>query len=190
MALSTLSTAWCSYQSARWSAASARHVRSAESLQRRQMALHLEGTQITAVQGQMFMQWVNAHLATNDKLAQFYAARFGPELEKAFAGWLAQKPFENTQAVPHPFVPDLYVPRFAADEKAAVTDSARFSELASAATQTGAGYLSNTVLFATVLFFAGMSGRFEQRRVRAGTMFFAIAVFLFAASRVVALPVA
>ena len=154
------------------------------------MALHLEGNQVTAVQAQMFMQWVNAHAATNENLAQFYAARFGPELQKAFTGWLAQKPFESTQAAPHPFGPELYESRFAAEEKAAVAESARFSGLASAATQTGAGYLSNTVLFATVLFFAGMSGRFEQRRVRAGTMFFAIAVFLFAASRVVVLPVA
>jgi hypothetical protein len=65
MALSTLSTAWCSYQSARWSAATARHVRGAEAFQRRAVALHLEDNQVTAVQGQMFMQWVNAHLAGN-----------------------------------------------------------------------------------------------------------------------------
>jgi len=183
MALSTLSTAWCSYQSARWTAASGRHVRGAEGLQRRQAALHLEDNQITAVQAQMFMQWVNAHVATNDKLAQFYAARFGPELQKAFTGWLAQKPFENPQAAPYPFVPELYQSRFAAEEKAAGAESVRLSDLASAATQSAALYLSNTVLFATVLFFAGMSGKFEQRRVRASTMFFAIAVFLFAAIR-------
>ena len=107
MALSTLSTAWCSYQSARWTAATGRHVRSAEALQRRAMAMHLEDNQITTVQGQMFMQWVNAHLVGNDKLAQFYSARFGPELDKAFASWLAQKPFENPHAPAHPFVSDF-----------------------------------------------------------------------------------
>ena len=57
-------------------------------------------------------------------------------------------------------------------------------------TQTAARYLSNTVLFAAVLFFAGMSGKFEQRRVRASTMIFAIVVFIFAATRFLSLPVA
>lgn len=189
MALSTLSTAWCSYQSARWTAASGRHVRSAESFQRRAMALHLEDNQITSVQAQMFMQWVNAHLAGNQKLAQFYSARFGPELDKAFASWLAQKPFENPHAPAHPFVADLYEPRFGGEGKRALTESARQSDFALRATQTGARYLGNTVMFASVLFFAGMSGKFDQRRVRASTMVFAVAVFAFAAVRMLILPV-
>jgi hypothetical protein len=40
-------------------------------------------------------------------------------------------------------------------------------------------YLANTVLFATVLFFAGTSGKFEQRRVRVLGFIFAAAVFAF-----------
>jgi hypothetical protein len=190
MALSTLCTAWCSYQSARWTAASARQVRASEASQRRAMALHLEGNQVTAVQGQMFMQWVNAHLAGDEKTAQFYAARFGPELGKAFAAWLAKKPFESAQAPPHPFVDGLYEARFTLEGRQALEDSAQKTEIALGNTQTAARYLSNTVLFATVLFFAGMSGKFEQRRVRASTMLFAIIAFIFAATRFLSLPVA
>jgi hypothetical protein len=122
MALATLSTAWCSYQSARWTAVSGRYGKAADNLQRRAMALHLEANQMMTVQAQMFMQWVNAHLATNDTLAGFYAARFGPELEKAFAVWLAQKPFESRGAAPHPFVPGLYESRFNAEEKEALAE--------------------------------------------------------------------
>ncbi len=190
MALSTLCTGWCSYQSSRWAAVSARNVRASEASQRRAVALHLEGNQVTTVQGQMFMQWANAHLAGNEKLAQFYSARFGPELDKSFAAWRAQNPFENVKAPPHPFLAGLYEPRFAAEGKQALEDSARKSELAMGNTQTAARYLSNTVLFATVLFFAGMSGKFEQRRVRASTMFFAIVMFAFAAVRLLLLPAA
>jgi hypothetical protein len=36
---------------------------------------------------------------------------------------------------------------------------------------------------ATVLFFAGTSGKFDQRLVRQSSFFFAIAAFLFAAAR-------
>ena len=49
-------------------------------------------------------------------------------------------------------------------------------------------YLADTVLFATVLFFASASGKFEQRRVRVVAFAFAVAVFLFAVVRTAMLP--
>ena len=52
-----------------------------------------------------------------------------------------------------------------------------------------AQYLSTTVLLATVLFFAGTSAKFDQRHVRQSSLFFAVAVFLFAVWRMIALPV-
>jgi hypothetical protein len=53
-----------------------------------------------------------------------------------------------------------------------------------------AHYLSNTVLFAAVLFFAGTSGKFDHRYVRQSSLFFAIAGFFFAAVRMFMLPIA
>ncbi len=50
-------------------------------------------------------------------------------------------------------------------------------------------YLANTVLFATVLFFASASGKFEQRRVRVVAFVFAAAVFIFAVVRPAVLPI-
>jgi hypothetical protein len=47
---------------------------------------------------------------------------------------------------------------------------------------------ANTVLFATVLFFASASGKFEQRRVRIVAFCFAVAVFAFALARRMMLP--
>jgi len=35
----------------------------------------------------------------------FYVERFPPDVRKAYDAWLAQKPFENPNADPHPFVP-------------------------------------------------------------------------------------
>jgi hypothetical protein len=59
----------------------------------------------------------------------------------------------------------------------------------SAGANIGAQYLSNTVLLAAVLFFAGTSAKFNQRHVRQSSFFFALAVFLFAAVRMFLLPV-
>src|SRR6202011_1079335 len=189
MALATLSTAWCSYQSSKWSGQSGAFATNAARLEQKAALLHLEDNQITSIQAKMFMDFINATLAGNEKLAQFYSDRFPPELRAAYARWMEQKPFENPKADPHPFVPGLYKPRFAQDAQQITADAARDGEEARRTGNFAAQYLSNTVLFAMVLFFAGTSARFNQRYVRLSSFFFAVAVFLFAASRMLMLPV-
>jgi hypothetical protein len=101
---------------------------------------------------------------------------------------MAQKPFENPNADPHPFVPKLYVTpgtREAADANAKAANS---QQEAGAAGSISRQYLANTVLFAAVLFFANAAGKFEQRRVRVVAFAFAVAVFLFAVVRTAMLP--
>jgi hypothetical protein len=189
MALATLSTAWCSYQSSKWSGQSSEVATSAARLEQKAALLHLEDNQVTSIQAKMFMDFINATLAANEKLAQFYSDRFPPELRAAYARWIEQKPFENPKADPHPFVPALFKPRFAQDAQQATADAGRDEAEAKRTGNFAAQYLSNTVLFAMVLFFAGTSAKFQQRYVRQWSFFFAVAVFLFAASRMLTLPI-
>lgn len=189
MALATLSTAWCSYQSSKWSGQSSAFATNAARLEQKAGLLHLEDNQITSIQARMFMDFINATLAGNDKLARFYSDRFPPELRTAYDRWIEQKPFENPKADPHPFVPGLYKSRFAQDADQITADAGRDGAEARRTASFAAQYLSNTVLFAMVLFFAGTSARFNQRHVRQSSFFFAVAVFLFAVSRLLMLPV-
>src|SRR6201997_624049 len=108
MALATVSTAWCGYQSAAWTRQSNRLMNEFNTLERRAGLLTVQGTQQATIQTGMFMQALAAHEAGNEKLLNFYVERFPPELRKAYDTWLAQKPFENPNADPHPFVPNLY----------------------------------------------------------------------------------
>jgi len=189
MAVTTLGTAWCSYESAKWNGESSGDAAQADRLERHAAALHFEGNQIMNTQITIFMGLIDAQLSGNEKVANFYSSRLGGELRKAYDAWLEQKPFENPKAAPHPFVPELYQPRFTKEVKEALTDAARHSERAKKKGSIAATYLANTVLFAMVLFFAGAAGKFDSRRVRLGALFFAIAVFLFAFVRMVTLPV-
>ena len=189
MAVTTLGTAWCSYESAKWNGESSGDAAQADRLERHAAALHFEGNQIMNTQITIFMGLIDAQLSGNEKVANFYSSRLGGELRKAYDAWLAQKPFENPKAAPHPFVPELYQPRFTKEVKEALTDAARHSERAKKKGSIAATYLANTVLFAMVLFFAGAAGKFDSRRVRLGALFFAIAVFLFSFVRMVTLPV-
>src|SRR6266436_5926001 len=189
MALATLSTAWCSYQSAAWTRQSNRLMNEFNALERRAGVLNIQGMQQATIHTGMFMQALAAHQAGNDKLVNFYVERFPSELRKAYDAWLAQKPFENPNADPHPFVPRLYQTpgtREAADANAKAANS--IEQARKAGTVSGQ-YLANTVLFAAVLFFASASGRFEQRRVRVVAFAFAVAVFLFAVVRTAMLPI-
>lgn len=188
MALATLSTAWCSYESAAWTRQSNRLMNEFNTLERRAGLLNLQGMQQATIHTAMFMEVLAAKQAGNEQLANFYVERFPPDLRKAYDGWLAQKPFENSNADPHPFVPRLYEPPGTREAAAAISQSQERIQQARKAGDFSGQYLANTVLFATVLFFASASGRFEQRRVRIVAFAFALAVFVFAVARTAVLP--
>jgi hypothetical protein len=190
MALTTLGTAWCSYESAAWTRRSNRLMNEYNALERRAALLEVQGSQALIIHASMFMQLLAAQHAGNEQLANFYAERFPPDVKKAYDAWLAQKPFENRAADAHPFVPNLYQVRGTAEAAAARVDSVRRIAEAREAGNRSGQYLANTVLFATVLFFAGTAGKFEQPRVRLAAALFAVAVFVFAVVRMLLMPVA
>ena len=159
-------------------------------LERRAALLDVQGSQALIVHASMFMQLLAAQHAGNEQLASFYAERFPPDVKKAYQTWLAEKPFENRAADPHPFVPNLYKVRGTAEATMARADAANRVTQAREAGDRSGQYLANTVLFATVLFFAGTAGKFEQPRVRLSAAAFAVAVFVFAVIRMLLLPAA
>jgi hypothetical protein len=188
MALATLSTAWCSYQSAAWTRRANRLMNDFNALERRAGVLSLQGMQSATIHTAMFMQMLAAQHAGNEKLANFYVERFPPDLRAAYDAWLAQKPFEKTGADAHPFVPALYEMRGAREAAEATAKAADNLTKARDAGEISGQFLANTVLFATVLFFASASGKFEQRRVRVTAFAFALAVFTFTIVRTAILP--
>jgi hypothetical protein len=190
MALTTLCTAWCSYKSAAWTRRSNGLMNESNALERRAALLDVQGSQALIIHASMFMQLLAAQHAGDEKLASFYAERFPPDVKKAYEAWLAQKPFENRAADAHPFVPNLYEVRGTADAAAARADSVRRVTEAREAGNRSGQYLANTVLFATVLFFAGTAGKFEQARVRLFAATFGVALFAFAVIRMLLMPAA
>jgi hypothetical protein len=85
-------------------------------------------------------------------------------------------------------VPNLYEVRGTREAAEANGKAASSLQASRNAGNVSGQYLANTVLFATVLFFASASGKFEQRRVRVVAFAFAVAVFLFAVVQTAMLP--
>ena len=108
MALATLSTAWCSFESAAWTRKANRLMNEFNALERKAGLVTMQGMQQATIHTAMFMELLAAQQAGNEKLANFYAERLPPDVRKAYEAWLAQKPFENPNADPHPFVSNLY----------------------------------------------------------------------------------
>jgi hypothetical protein len=188
MALATVSTAWCSYEAAMWTRRSNRLMNEYSALEHRSGMLTLHGLQFATIHIAMFMQVLAAQDAGNTKLAKLYVERFPPDVRKAYDAWLAEKPFENPQADPHPFVAGLYEQRGTREAEEASANAATRLQDARAAGDDSGQYLANTVLFATVLFFASTAGKFEQWEVRFTSFAFALAVFVFASARTIMLP--
>ena len=158
-------------------------------LERKAGLLSIQGAQAATIHTAMFMQLLAAQQAGNEKLAAFYVERLPPDVRKAYDAWMAQKPFENLNADPHPFVPNLYQMRGATEAAEATASGAGKVEQSLKAGSRSGQYLANTVLFATVLFFAGTANKFEQRRVRVVAFIFALAIFGFALARTLTLPI-
>lgn len=160
-----------------------------DKLARQALAWHMEALQIESIHTRLVMEALDAHMEGDEKRSRFYSDRFSDELKPAYEKWISLKPFENPAAPPHPFVRDLYTPRFDEDIRNAHAESAQAAAQSNTFGQTASTYLSNTVILATVLFFAGTAGKFDQRRVRWASLGFAIVLFLYAAIQTVLLPV-
>ena len=189
MALAALGTAWSSYESAAWTRRSQRLMNEFNSLERRAGVLTVQGTQTATIHVALFTEALAAQQAGRTDLVNFLVQRFPPELRKAYDAWIKQKPFENPSADPHPFVPKLYEMRSAREVEETNKQAATRIENARAAGTISGQYLANTVLFATVLVFANAAIKFQERRVRIVSFYFAIAVFAFVTFRLIILPI-
>lgn len=190
MAITTLATAWCSYQNSRWSGQTSDLESSEDALERQAMEMRLEQQQLQAAHLQLAIQAIDATLSGNEKFSRFYESRITGELKVAWNKWIALDPFHNASAPPHPFLPGFYTPRYDKEIRDAQAAAAKASAQAKSTNANASSYLSNTVLLAAVLFFAGTAGKFDHRNVRQPSLLFALALFLYAAVRTIMLPVA
>src|SRR4029453_8069306 len=65
--------------------------------------------QLTQIDVATFTQWVNATVAGDTELADFYRARFRDEFTPAFDAWIAPDPLTNPDAPETPFAMPEYV---------------------------------------------------------------------------------
>jgi hypothetical protein len=184
LAVATVATAWSAYQANRWGGEQAKAAS-------RGTAARIESTREANVANRqlqidvsLFTQFIDAFARNETELANFYRARFREEFQPAFDAWVATRPRTNPDAPLTPFELPQY--RLAANEEAERLEATADAFAADARTyiQRSSNYVLAVVLFASTLFFAGISTKVAAQGARVslvalgGTLFVGTVVWI------------
>ena len=166
LVIAALGTSWSSYQATRWNGEQAKAASRTNGLRIEAARAQGQAQAQTQVDVATFIAWVDADRRGETEIADFYMTRFRPEFRTAFDAWRATRPVTNPAAPPSPFAMPQY--QLASRAEAERLDAA--SEASSAEVrldiQRASNYVLTVVLYAVVLFFAGMSTKLSDRRLR------------------------
>ena len=190
MAVATVASAWCGYQSTRWNG-------NQSILMGEVAALRFQANQKINLAGQeavidlnMFEQFHRAMIEGRKETERRILKRFRPEARVAVDAWLATDPFKNPNAPVGPFQMKEYRPRLA-DEASALDQEAgrKFAQTCEANSNVDK-YTLFTVMLASVLFFGGLATHFNSARVRIGVLLFGLFLLLATIAILITMPVA
>ena len=134
-----------------------------------------------------FSDYVLAYSQQDIKVVAFYESNlFRPEMKTALEAWKATRPLQNPGAPRTPFEMKEYRNANLEEAQALERDATKYTESADKAIQNADRYVLLTVLFASVLFFAGISTKFNTLKIKYGLLaggvvlfFSAVVVLLF-----------
>jgi hypothetical protein len=178
LSVAAVATAWSGYQSTRWNEEQTQAAARANALRiSSAKAAGLANTQ-TEIDVASFTQWVNAYAQHQTPLTSFYYKRFRAEFRPAVIAWVETKPLKNPAAPLTPFA----MPQYKLAAQAEADELAARAELNSAEMrrdiQRASNYVLGVVLFATSLFFAGMSTKLTAPRLRVALLTIGCIVFV------------
>lgn len=182
LSIAAVLAAWTGFQSAKWSGVQANSYSMAG-------ASRVEATRSSTLAGQetladiiTFNDWLAAaereglfdeppvegeiYEPDPQLLSGFIYLRFRPEFAVAVDAWVATEPRVDPNAPRTPFVMPEYQLAAQADVDRLEQQAEAFSAEAREANQRSDNYVLMTIMFATVLFFAGISSKMDTARAR------------------------
>jgi hypothetical protein len=206
LAVATILTAWSGFQAGKWGGEQAVNFSQAGAARTESTRADTLAGQLTQIDVAMYIDWVTAisnELAdgaiTETELSPFTPVkgtvsgflylRFREEFIPAVDAWLAQDPIGNANAPKTPFTMNEYVVAqgLEADRLTALADEK--SAAARTANQNGDNYVLTMVLFASVLFFAGVSSKMNRPRNRVIILGFGVVTLTVGLVILVSLPI-
>ena len=187
--VAAVATSWGSYQAARWHGEQALATSRTNAIRIEAARAESLGEAQTEIDVATFIAWADADQSGNSALAEFYLDRFRPEFALAFDAWVETDPLTAPDAPETPFVmPDYQVEsrneasQLDADAEESAAEVRRDIQIAS-------NYVLTVVLYAVVLFFAGISTKMASRRLRAVMLVAGVVVLIGALLWVATFPI-
>jgi hypothetical protein len=166
LSIATVITAWCAYQATAWNGEQSRLYAEASSRRVESSREHSRSMQVMAIDADLFLDWVDAYNANDQRLLTFYESNLmRPAFLPYLNDWRASNPLENPDALPNPLAGEAYQRElFAESERLRGEAETAFDEAADANEKSDEFVLA-TVSFASVLFFAGIAPKFRSPRI-------------------------
>ncbi|MGI9643145.1 MAG: hypothetical protein ACR2N9_10205 [Acidimicrobiia bacterium] len=212
LAIATILTAWSAFQAGKWSGTQAINFSEAGAARTESTRADTRAGQLTQIDVAMYIDWVtaissdinngdiilddaSAYEPTRGTVSGFLYQRFREEFAPAVDAWLATDPIGNPDAPPTPFAMvdengDPIVTNELAEEANRLTAVADAKAAdARTANQNGDNYVLTMVLFASVLFFAGVSSKLVRKRNRLLALGFGVVLLVVGAIIIISLPI-
>ncbi len=184
LALATISSAWSAYQATRWTGVQATEFGRAGSLRQESVRQSNLGNTQAQIDIGLYTSFLDAYVTGEARLADFYRNQFRAEFKPAFEAWFGTVTI-GTPPTDTPFQrPEWRIAAWEEADRLSEEATAAF-DAAKDANQTSDNFVLTAVLFASVLFFAGVGTRFRTAGIRramvglAGVMFASALVVVF-----------
>jgi hypothetical protein len=182
LSIAAVLAAWTGFEAAKWGGVQANSYSQAGASRVESTRSSTEAGQNVTIDVVSFTQWLQAAQAEGlfadpsdaqpgyvpdpEVLSGFLYERFRPEFKIAVDAWVATRPRANPDAPTTPFAMPQY--RMAATVEAERLEHLAEDQAADArrANQRSDNYVLMTIVFATVLFFAGISSKMDTFRAR------------------------
>ena len=180
LSFATVASAWCAYQSSRWNGVQTISFFEANNARSESIRKSNEAFQLAMIDVGMFTEFVASYTEGNQQMMDIVMQRFRSEMKPAVEAWLATDPLNNPDAPPSPFAMKEYISAAQVESDRLLMVSEQKFQEARQANQTSDNYVLLTVMFASVLFFCGISTNFESFPIRGTLIVFAIIVYVIA----------
>ena len=192
LAVATVLTAWSAFQSGKWSGVQATAFSEAGASRTESTRASTIGGQLATIDVTLFSQWADAVSNDNVLLADFWFERFRDEFKPAIEAWLGDIDINDPDVVVPdgtPFELEEYVLAEVVEADRLAQEADDKSATARQANQRSDNYVLTTVLFASVLLFAGISTKFESNMVKIVTLTAAVIILIAGAITLLTFPV-
>jgi len=189
ISLATIGSAWCAYQSALWAGEMMTSYNLADAARTESVRMSNRALQLTTIDVNLFTEYVAAYSNGNEDLADFFMTRFRPELKLATMAWIETQPLINPDAPGTPFEMPDYQSAAQAESDRLLNEAVDRLGDARKANERSDQYVLLTVIFASVLFFGGISTKFRSVNIQIGLVALASLIFVIMLILVATFPI-